>query len=174
MASTQLPDAQCVVSVSLINLIYHVGSQSIVTLHWFILTRSFGTTFPTVHGKSTTIKILINNVVVVILRMRSELVSIVFGAHVVLLARTWADWTGENLRGWKKSHCAYMMRLLPWNGEWRRNSPLSDAPTSWQLPSVAKTHAPTKWDLTRVEPRRFHEGRRDLIAFAWFYSTLSF
>ena len=68
------------------------------------------------------------------------------GAHVVLLARTWADWTDEKFTWMEKIRsCAYMMRLLLWpNGVWRRILPINATPTSWQFARVpGKRSAPT-------------------------------
>ena len=104
-----------------------------VTLHWFILTRFWHHISHCVLMSSLKWLSMItffyyskyDQAVMYIAHAQNWISVTVLGAHVVLLARTWADWTGENLRGWKKSDCAYMMRLFKGNGEWTRIEPLA-------------------------------------------------
>ena len=106
--------------------IYHVGVS--VTLHWFILTRSIlAPLSPTVFRKSLSLKsqlilfhFFLLEIMILLLLGNAHAQKFFFcsivsslaafwrvffsflGAHVVLLARTWADWTDEKFTWMEK------------------------------------------------------------------------
>ena len=167
--------------------IYHVGGVLFnrvltVTLHWFILTRFWHHLYPTeflyLHLSMYNLHYLTTNLISFFkdAHAQNEFIKVtVLGAHVVLLARTWADWTGENLRGWKKFECccAYMMRLFLAYWRFTRAFTVKVTTTSWQFPGVTekRTHQPRQdQGIIWFSPRRVPYERSYELLRAWGFS----